>query len=95
MYIIAQLIKNNICSMNDTEPKKNRVLEFAENHPYILLAVIFVLIILIIVIYFINHRTESSQRRKSCKKKDPLDSEEEMDDLIESIHAKQRKKKNA
>lgn len=81
------------------ETKKNRVLEFAENHPYILLAVISVLVILIIIMFLnscgYNVPGMGEGKGKKKKKKEPLDDEEEMDELIASIHSKQRRKKCA
>lgn len=73
---------------------KNKVFEFAESHPYILLAVISVLVIIIIVMYLSSRGygmgLESLKGKKS-KRKEPLNDDEEVDDLIESIHKKQKK----
>lgn len=73
---------------------KNKVFEFAENHPYILLAIISVLVIIVIVMY-LNSRGYGIGGMQGFKKKrkEPLNDEEEVDELIDSIHKKQRAKR--
>jgi len=68
---------------------KNKVLEFAEGHPYVLLGAIGVLII-VIVVMFMGGRGYGTGGVK--KKKAPENEDEEVDVLIESIHDKQKSK---
>lgn len=69
------------------DPKKNIVLAFAERHPYILLIVIAVLLVLLAFSFFKGPRSV-------CKKKKTvkLEDDDDMDELIEQIHIKQKKK---
>ena len=71
------------------EPKR-KIFAYIENHPYVLISVIAVLIIIIGVMYTTGFKLPT---RSDKKKKEPLSSEDEIDELIESIHSKQRKKK--
>jgi hypothetical protein len=79
--------------MNTVQPSKNRVFEFAENHPHLLIAVIIILIILLVAMYFGSSKRIQSMigRIRKKKTKEPFDTEEEMDRLIASIHSKQMK----
>ncbi len=84
--------------MEDDDVRPNRVLQFAENHPYILLAAVVILVILLIMTYLNGWGWTIRGVMKPCKKKkknNVLDDEEEMDELIKSIHSKQKKRKCA
>jgi uncharacterized membrane protein len=70
---------------------KYKVFEFAENHPHMLLVAVFILTIIVLVMYF-GDKIWCSKLTKR-KKKVPLDDDEEIDELIETIHLKQKKKK--
>lgn len=66
-----------------------KILEFATSNPHILLAVIAVLSCIIIAMYF-----NVGGRFTVTKKKEKKEStDDEIDDLIESIHDKQKSKK--
>lgn len=83
-----------IFDMDSGYKSANRILEFAGQHPYVLLAVILVLVIMIIVMYLTSRGYGFGSVGKKCrkKKKELLNDEEELDDLIDSIHSKQKKK---
>jgi hypothetical protein len=74
----------------DTKENKNVVLEFATNHPYLLLAVVVVLVIIIIFLAWKAFAPGSSSAEKKPKKI----SDTELTDLIDSIHEKQRIKQD-
>ncbi len=76
-----------------TGQKGNRVLEFAEAHPYILLAAIVVLILVILIMMFGGSVPGISHIQARQRMKERLADESELDALIESIHNKQKKKK--
>lgn len=80
--------------MENLDNAKNKVLEFAEHHPYALLAIISVLIIIIIVLYMNNRGYMGSAKSKFTgkKKKAGAGDEDELDELIESIHSKQKRR---
>jgi hypothetical protein len=65
------------------------ILEFASQHPHALLAINVVLIIIIVVMLYTNWCGRQAPVGK--KKQKLLENEEEMDELIESIHRKQSK----
>lgn len=67
---------------------KNKVTEFAEGHPHVLLGAIGVLIIVILVMYLGSRGYSITPRKKT--KKTPETEDEEVDVLIESIHEKQK-----
>lgn len=73
---------------------KSKVLNFAENHCYILLASVIILIFLVLFLYFgspkISGFKGGAARGAKGKKSGILNSTQEIDDLIESIHSKQR-----
>ncbi len=74
----------------DLESGPNVVLKFAEGHPYVLLAAVIVLIIIVLIMLI--SPTSMPKLPSLCKrKKPPLDSEDEVDKLIESIHNKQKR----
>jgi cell division protein FtsL len=75
--------------------KNNRVFEFAENHPYILLGIILVLVIMVVYMYMQSrgYKVPGTGKAKSKKSSTPETEEDELDDLIEAIHDKQRTKK--
>jgi hypothetical protein len=79
----------------DVDGIKHKVLDFAEHHPYVLLAVISVLVIIIIIMY-LNSRGYGVMgfqgKRTGRKKKEALNDDEEVDELIASIHKKQKRK---
>lgn len=79
----------------DDSNKSNKILEFAEGHPYVLLAVISVLIILVIIMFLgscgYNIPMVGCKKGKK-KKKEIIDDEDEIDELITSIHNKQKRK---
>lgn len=68
----------------------NKILEFAESHPYILLAIVILLIIAIIYMY-INSRAKTEKATARRKKKKPID-EDDLDELVDTIHDKQKRK---
>lgn len=71
---------------------KIKIFEFAENHPNILLGVISMLVVIIVIMY-LNSRGYGVGLGGVCakkKKKESMNDEEEVDDLIESIHKKQK-----
>lgn len=70
---------------------KNKLLQFAEEHPYVLLASTSILIIVILIIFLYSNGfiMERMNHRKSKKTSNMLDDEVEMDDLIISIKNKQ------
>ncbi len=74
------------------EEERNKVLVFAENHPYVLLGALIILILIIIMMYIGDCGWNLPGISKKKRKK-PLDNEDEMDELIKSIHSKQRSKK--
>lgn len=75
--------------MDKDEESKNKILEFAEQHPYVLIAVIAVLFIIILLMYF----SPSTLGMKEKLKKGPKNiDEDEMDELINRIHEKQKKR---
>ncbi|SIP86042.1 Hypothetical protein PACV_329 [Pacmanvirus A23] len=80
----------------EDESKFSKMLGYAEQHPYILLGIVVVLIVVIIVM-FLHSRGYGMENmggsKKGRKKKEPLNDDEEIDELIESIHSKQKKKK--
>jgi hypothetical protein len=79
--------------MESGEPaSKNRVLEFAETHPHLLLAAVGVLCVLLLSMYLYNNGWFGSKQGFKKKKNEPLDDDEEMDTLIDSIHTAQGKK---
>lgn len=75
-----------------------KITAFAENHPQLLLAVVVVLIIVILFMY-LNSCGWDLKVASGCKKKSKKsisisnDEENELDELIESIHQKQKRKK--
>lgn len=75
----------------ENEGSKNKILEFAENHPYILLITVLILIILIVIMYLNSRGYSFGGVGKKHKKKDISD-DDEIDELIESINKKQRSK---
>lgn len=70
--------------------EKNRVLEFAELHPHLLLAAIAVLV-LIIVYMFVSSLGWFSGTKKESMKKTKDDDSDDFDELIQSINDKQEK----
>jgi hypothetical protein len=79
----------------DSDAKKYKVIEFAETHPHILIVVIVILIIIIVMLYFNYGCTKLGSLICGRKKKKSIfDNEDEMDDLIDSINSKQKKKKS-
>ncbi len=76
-----------------SEQQSNKVLTFAESHPYILLAAVVVLILIILVMMFGGSIPGVSHFQARKRAKERLDDENELDTLIESIHNKQKKKK--
>lgn len=73
---------------------KNKLLEFSEQHPYILLATICALIVLVIIMFCGSHGLTISNLTKKIRKRKGVKGvgeEEELDELIESIHSKQKK----
>lgn len=79
--------------MDSNESKKSKILEFAEAHPYVLLAAIAVLVIVVLVMIFGKKVAPSISSLCGKKKKEPLNEDDEVDELIESIHNKQKKRK--
>jgi hypothetical protein len=77
--------------MESDAARKSKILEYAEAHPYILLTVIVMLVVLILILLFGKSIVPHIPMCK--KKKEPLEGEEEIDELIESIHGKQKPKK--
>ena len=71
-----------------TIENKNKVVEFAESHPYVLLSAIGILIIIILVMYLKGRGYGVTSIKKT--KKTPETEDEEVDVLIESIHDKQK-----
>lgn len=77
--------------MEQTQPSvKDRILQQAEQHPYILLAAVCILIVVVIVQYLYSCGYIGSESRRAKKKKGKANIGEELDDLIESINEKQR-----
>lgn len=76
------------------EASSNKILLFAESHPYVLLGGI-VLLVFVIILLFLNSQgwLWSNKEGLSKKKKKKLDidiDDDELDDLIESINEQQR-----
>jgi putative exporter of polyketide antibiotics len=68
------------------------ITEFAENHPQVVMGSI-ITIVIMIILYFLNSYRwfgETFTSSKKSKKTDPLNDLEEFDQLIDSIHGKQR-----
>ncbi len=82
--------------VGETIPQK--ITAFAENHPQLLLAIVVVLVIVILFMY-LNSCGWDLKVASGCKKKSKKcasitnDEENELDELIESIHQKQKRKK--
>lgn len=71
------------------ESPGNAVLEFAVGHPYVLLALVIVLVIVLTGICVwpcVSGRARNKKKQEDCE-------EEELDDLINSINEKQKKKR--
>lgn len=72
----------------DIIAKPNRLFEFSENHPHFLLIVTAILCVVVIVLVVkMNWKFANTTRKK---KTDPVG--DEMDELIEKIHARQEEK---
>jgi hypothetical protein len=69
---------------------KERLLDFAENHSAFLLGAVIVLVLVIIVLIVRNCGWGLSSIGRKRRKKKTLNDDDEMDQLIESIHKKQR-----
>jgi cytochrome c-type biogenesis protein CcmH/NrfG len=80
----------------ELEEDKNRILSFAEGHPYVLLASIAILVIVILIMYF-NSRGYNvmglASGKKSKKKKSSDADEDTVDELIDDIESKQKDSK--
>lgn len=75
--------------MESATAVKNRVLQFAESHPYILLCAVIVLLIIVIIQYL---QCAGYIGKRVPKKRSKLKVGGEIDDLIESIESKQKNK---
>lgn len=78
--------------MDEEGTIKQKVLDAAEKHPYVLLGAVVVLIIVILMMYFNIFGLGNGSSKKERMKKDSSDGDE-MDELIKSIHDKQNKNK--
>lgn len=85
----------NVKDINDEPNIKNRILGMAEQHPYVLLAAVIILVIIIIMMYFNfgGLGTKSGMKKERMKKGTSTDGDGELDELIDSIHSKQKKPK--
>ena len=75
--------------------KRNRLLELSEKHPYILLGVVILMIAVVIWLifkdYFAGCGDTTAKRRKKKSTGGPVDEEkQQIDELIDSINAKQK-----
>lgn len=74
--------------------ERNRIVEFAETHPQVLLAAVVVLVIMLIYFYMSSCGWDL-KLAAGCKKKDKkkidltVDEESELDELIAAVNAKQ------
>ena len=75
----------------DNETGKNKILLFVEKHPYALITLVIALVVIIIFMY-LGISAPSCLSMKKKKIKDQLSDDDEYDELIDSIHEKQKKK---
>lgn len=78
------------------DTKRNKVFEFSEKHPYILMAVVVVLVLLVGYFFLKDMCWPISKTNKRKKKSsdgdEPGDEKTQIDELIESINRKQAAK---
>ncbi len=68
---------------------KYKILEFAEGHPYVLLVVILILLIFIVATSFSGSNPLTGVCKRKKKNASPVE-DDEIEELIESIHSKQK-----
>ncbi len=71
--------------------EKNKILELAEQHPRLLLAIVVILVMVIIYMFMSGAGWFSGTKKESMKKNNDEDSDD-FDELIQSINDKQNKK---
>jgi uncharacterized protein YlxW (UPF0749 family) len=68
---------------------KNTILGFSENHPYFLLAAVCILLVILVVMLLRNSGMIGCKKEKTKSRKKRSDTEEDLDELIESIQEQQ------
>ena len=79
--------------MDESSGIKDRVLGFVDAHPRIMLSAVLAVIVLVVIYYFYSHGygRKAGFRGGGAGKKDHASANDELDSLIESIHAKQKR----
>lgn len=79
--------------MDEQDTVMSKVLGFAEAHPYMLLGACVTLIIMLLITFASCRGWFGGEKNKKKSKSYLEDDDDEMDDLIKSIHMKQKRNK--